>query len=89
MLDLIRTLKKTFDTMKVVKQQLLRFLLLHGLRYRNGSYWTKRYRRWLAELRKFPYAHQQIAFEDLKRTIDEIDARVATLDQTIETHIKS
>lgn len=53
MRDLIRTRKQTVDALKVAKQQLLSFLLRHGLRYRNGSYWTKRHRRWLAELRKF------------------------------------
>ena len=89
MRDLIRTRKQTVDALKVAKQQLLSFLLRHGLRYRNGSYWTKRHRRWLAELRKFPYLHQQIAFEELKRAIDQIEARIATLDQTIETAIKS
>jgi len=34
-------------------------------------------------------AYQQIAFEELKRAIDQIEARIATLDQTIETAIKS
>jgi len=72
MRDLIRTRKQTVDALKVAKQQLLSFLLRHGLRYRNGSYWTKRHRRWLAELRKFPYPHQQVAFEELKRAIDQM-----------------
>ncbi|MCE8556905.1 hypothetical protein KBY29_21560 [Ruegeria pomeroyi] len=40
------------------------FLLLHALRYENGSYWTKRHRRWLAELRRFRFYHQQLAFEE-------------------------
>ncbi|WP_171021809.1 hypothetical protein [Parasedimentitalea maritima] len=52
-------------------------------------YWAKRHRRWLVQLRKFPYLHQQIAFEELKRAIDQIGARIATLNQTIETAIKS
>lgn len=45
MRDLIRTRKQTVDALKVAKQQLLSFLLRHGLRYTNGSYWTKRHRR--------------------------------------------
>ena len=48
MRDLIRTRKQAMDAVKVAKQQLLSFLLRHGLRYENGSYWTKRHRRWLA-----------------------------------------
>ena len=35
--------------LKIAKQPLLTFLLRHGLRYQNGSYWTMRHRRWLAE----------------------------------------
>ena len=40
MRDLIRTRKQAMDAVKVAKQQLLSFLLRHGLRYENGSYWT-------------------------------------------------
>lgn len=87
MRDLIRTRKQAMDALKVAKQQLQSFLLRHGLRYQNGKYWTKRHRRWLAELRRFPYPHQQLAFEELKRAIDQIETRVATLDGAIEDAI--
>lgn len=43
--DLIRTRNQAMNAVKVAKQQLLSFLLRHGLRYDNGSYWTKRHRR--------------------------------------------
>ena len=66
MRDLIRTRKQAMDSLKVAKQQLHSFLLRHGLRYRDGKYWTRRHRRWLAELRRFPYPHQQLVFEELK-----------------------
>ncbi len=84
MRDLIRTRKQAMDAVKVAKQQLLSFLLRHGLRYENGSYWTQRHRRWLAELRRFRFTHQQLAFEELKRAVDQAEARVATLDQAID-----
>ena len=87
--DLIRTRKQAMDAVKVAKQQLLSFLLRHGLRYENGGYWTKRHRRWLAELRRFRFAHQQLAFEELKRAIDQTETRVATLDQAIEEAIQT
>lgn len=70
MRDLIRTRKQAMDAVKVAKQQLLSFLLRHGLRYENGSYWTKRHRRWLAELRRCRFSHLQLAFEELKRAVD-------------------
>lgn len=47
MRDLIRTRKQAMDALKVAKQQLQSFLLRHGLRYRNGKYWTKRDAGWL------------------------------------------
>ena len=62
MRDLIRTRKQALDALKTAKQQLLSFLLRHGLRYENGQYWTQRHRRWLAELRRFRFPHQQLAF---------------------------
>ena len=77
MRDLIRTRKQALDALKIAKQQLLSFLLRHGLRYQHGSYWTMRHRRWLAEMRRFRYAHQQLAFEELKRAIDQIETRIA------------
>lgn len=87
MRDLIRTRKQAMDALKIAKQQLLSFLLRHGLRYQNGGYWTKRHRRWLAELRRFHYPHQQLSFEELKRVIGQIEERLATLDQAIEAAI--
>jgi transposase len=35
------------------------------------------------ELRRFPFAHQQLVFQEHKRTIRQIEARVATLDTAI------
>lgn len=89
MRDLIRTRKQAMDAVKVAKQQLLSFLLRHGLRYENGSYWTKRHRRWLAELRRFRFTHQQLAFEELKRAVDQAEARVATLDQAVDEAVQT
>lgn len=87
MRDLIRTRKQAVDAVKVAKQQLLSFLLRRGIRYENGKYWTQRHRRWLAELRRFRFSHQQLVFEELKRAVDQAEERVSTLDQAIETAI--
>ncbi|WP_281283539.1 hypothetical protein [Palleronia caenipelagi] len=38
MRDLTRTHKQAMDAVKVAKQQLLSFLLRHGLKYETGSY---------------------------------------------------
>ncbi len=87
MRDLIRTRKQAMDALKVARQQLPGFLLRHGLRYRNGRYRTRRHRRRLTEPRRFRSPHQQRAFEELKRVIDRIEARVATPDQAIEAAV--
>ncbi len=63
--------------------QLLSFLLRHGLRYQRLTYWTKIHWRWINELRKFPYVHQQTAFEEMKRAIRQTEARIEVLDQAI------
>lgn len=44
--------------------------------------------RWINELRKFRYPHQQVAFEELKRAIRQIEERIITLDQAIEDGVK-
>lgn len=89
MRDLIRTRKQATEALKIAKQQLLSFLLRHGLRYTRPSYWTKIHWRWINELRKFRYPHQQLAFEELKRAIHQIEDRIATLDQAVEDAIKT
>ncbi len=89
MRDLIRTRKQAIDALRVAKQQLLSFLLRHGLRYDRPSRWTKSHWRWINELRKFRYPHQQLAFEELKRAIRQIEERIASLDQIIIDTIPS
>jgi len=83
MRDLIRARKQAVEAMQVARQQLQSFLLRHGLRFPGRSRWSKAHWRWLDELRRFPFAHQQLVFEEQKRTIRQIDARVATLDAAI------
>lgn len=89
MRDLIRTRKQAMDALKVAKQQLLSFLLRHGLRFDRPTRWTKIHWRWINELRKFRYPHQQLAFEELKRAIRQLEDRIAALDQIINDTIPS
>jgi len=58
--DLVRTRKQAVEALKIAKQQLLSFLLRHGLRYHRPTRWTKIHWRWINELRRFPFPHQQI-----------------------------
>lgn len=83
MRDLIRARKQAVEARTIARQQLQSFLLRHGLRFPGRSRWSKAHWRWLDELRRFPFAHQQLVFEEQKRTIRQIEARVATLDAAI------
>ena len=87
MRDLLRARKQAMDAVKTAKQQILSFLLRHGLHYESGQYWTQRHRRWLAEMRKFRFPHQQLAFEEYKRAVAQAEDRVATLNTAIEDAI--
>lgn len=83
MRDLIRARQQAQLNFRAAKQQLLSFMLRHGLRYPGKTRWTKTHWRWLASLRGFPYPHQQLAFEEYKRAIEQIETRIATLDKAI------
>lgn len=83
MRDLIRARHQAKEFLKAAKQQLLSFLLRHGLRYPGKTRWSKLHWRWLNELGKFAYPHQQLAFEEYKRAIRQIEARIATLEAAI------
>jgi transposase len=83
MRDLIRARKQAVEALKVARQQLQSFLLRHGLRFPGRSRWSKAHWRWLDELRRFPFAHQQLVFEEQKRTIRQVEARMATMDAAI------
>ena len=87
--DLIRARKQAVEALKIAKQQLLSFLLRHGLRYERPTRWTKSHWRWLNELRKFRFPHQQLAFEEMKRAIHEIEERVARFDLAIAEMVKT
>ena len=84
--DLIRARKQAKDAHKSSKQQLLSFLLRHGLQYEK-TYRSKSHWKWINQLRAFPYVHQQLAFEEMKRAIYQAEDRLAALDKAIEEGI--
>ncbi len=44
--------------------------------------------RWINDFRKFRFPHQQLAFEELKRTIRQIEERISTVDKALEDAVK-
>lgn len=76
--DLIRARRQTTDALKAARMQLLSFLLRHGLKYPR-HYWTKSHCRWINKLRRFEYPHQQMAFEEMKRSVRQLEDRVTVI----------
>lgn len=78
--DLTRAREDAKCAEKKAKLNLGSFLLRHGRTCAKAKAWTKGYFGWLREL-TFPYAHQQIVFEDYIQTILRCSERVKGLEE--------
>jgi transposase len=68
--DLARAWVSAKDDLKRARQRLKAFLLSHGVRYTGRADWGPAHRRWLSAY-AFDSAWQQLAFEELRRTIED------------------
>jgi transposase len=68
--DLARAWVSAKDDLKRARQRLKAFLLSHGVRYTGRANWGPAHRRWLSAL-SFASAWQQLAFNELRRTIED------------------
>ena len=80
--DLIRARRTAQNDAISAKQSVRSFLLRHDRRFAGRSAWTKAYWVWLSEQR-FEFAHQQLAFEELKKRLLEAQARVGRLEAAL------
>ncbi|MBI5597757.1 MAG: IS110 family transposase, partial [Elusimicrobia bacterium] len=62
--------------------RLSKFLLRHGLVWRETTAWTKRHREWLRGLRWELESHARV-FEAYLRGLEEVEARLAALDRQV------
>ena len=85
--EVLRDLERARDDARLaerrIKQQLLKFLLRHGLRYPEGKEtWTKTHWVWVRQ-QKFEYEAQQRVLADAIVTTEQATARIARLDADI------
>ena len=89
MRDLTRAREAAVTARRRQIQQLKSFLLRHGRHYGKaaGKGWNPKFRRWLSEQR-FEHPAQQLAFEEMIRSIEEAEARVDRLTKAIRDHLE-
>lgn len=83
--DLSRAREDAKQDRMRARHRLLKFLLRRGKPYAAGrKHWTGAHRVWLGTL-SFETRAEQIVFDDYRLALDQVDARIAALDQEIET----
>jgi len=68
--DLSRAWVSAKDDLKRARQRLKAFLLSHGVHYVGRADWGPAHRRWISQY-SFGNAWQQLAFEEMRRTIED------------------
>ena len=81
--DLTRAREDAKTAEKKAKLVLGAFLLRHEIRYAGKTPWSNAYMEWLRTL-KFPFAHQQVVFEEYVESIRQNAARVEVLEKQME-----
>jgi transposase len=82
--DLVRAREDAVGLSTQANHRLKAFLLRQGRRDPGRAGWTRRYRRWLADL-SFPLAPQHIALPEYRDTIDETERRVERITDQLRT----
>lgn len=80
--DLVRAREDVLSERLRCQHRLLKFLLRHGLVWRETRAWTLKHRAWLKALR-FELPSQTLTFEAYLRGFDEIEARLASLERDV------
>jgi transposase len=80
--DLARVWVSAKDDLKRARQRLKAFLLSHGVGYTGRPDWGPAHRRWISQY-SFDSAWQQLAFEELRRTIEDRLAQCDRLETTL------
>ena len=86
--DLVRAREAAAQDLRRKRQQLLSFLLRHGLIFDGRQHWTLAHRRWLAG-QSFAHPAQQIVFQDANEAIEEALARLRRLEQQLVAIVPS
>jgi transposase len=85
--DLARGWSRCRDDLKRARQQLKAFLLWHGVHYTGSANWGPAHRRWLSAL-SFDNAWQELAFAELRRTIEDRLAQCERLEAALHEAVQ-
>ena len=80
--DLARAWVSAKDDLKRARQRLKAFLLSHGVRYAGRADWGPTHRRWVSTF-SFDSLWQQLAFDELRRTIEDRLAQCGRLEAAL------
>jgi len=80
--ELARAWVSAKDDLKRARQRLKAFLLSHGMRYTGPADWGPAHRRWLSAF-SFDSVWQQLAFDELRRTIEDRLAQCERLEAAL------
>jgi transposase len=80
--DLCRCREDLKEDLQRARNRLVKMLLRRGAIY-SGTAWTKTFRAWLKEQR-FEGASDQVVFDDYFLAIEQLEQRLATLDEQLE-----
>jgi transposase len=86
--DLARAWVSAKDDLKRARQRLKAFLLSHGVRYTGRADWGPAHRHWLSAY-AFDGAWQQLAFDELRRTIEDRLAQCDRLEAALREAVLS
>ncbi|SAL87566.1 transposase IS116/IS110/IS902 family protein [Caballeronia choica] len=85
--DLARAWVSAKDDMKRARQRLKAFLLSHGVRYMGRADWGPAHRRWLSAF-SFDNLWQQLALDELRRTIEDRLAQCGRLEAALREAVR-
>lgn len=85
--DLTRARGAAAEDLRRKRQQILSFLLRHGLHYSDkGRTWSQAHIRWLVS-QKLEHVEQRIAFEEMLLALRQAQERIERLEQAIRTAV--
>ena len=85
--DLCRTRADAVRARLKCRQQLKALLLRHGRRYSGKTSWTAAHQRYLTQV-FFAHPAQNIAFEEYRQGVNELEARVKRLTETLAQQVE-
>ena len=80
--DLVRTRDDARVNVHATRQRLSKFLLRHGLRYREASAWSSRHWQWICSL-VMPESYEQLVLQELVCAVEQRQTELRRLDELV------